>query len=133
MTPRPPGAEPSLVLIVDDNEKNRRLAGDVLRAAGFRTRETGSGAEGIALARELLPDVILLDLRLPDLDGRDVARELGDAPLTAGIAVVAFSALRFDGDEDWLRDAGFAGHVEKPIDIRRFADQVRGYCRRVGR
>ena len=131
MTSPPPGTEPPLVLIVDDDERNLRLAGDLLRAAGFRTVEAGSGADGIAIAGELLPEVILLDLRLPDLDGTDVARELSEGPLTAGIPVVALSALRLDADEDWLRAAGFAGYLEKPIDVRRFADQVRGYCRPV--
>ena len=71
--------EPPLVLIVDDNEKNRKLARDVLRAAGFQTLEAATGAEAIALAaRARCPDVILMDLRLPDMDGTDVARELGD-------------------------------------------------------
>ena len=63
-----------LVLIVDDNAKNLKLARDVLRAAGFRTLEAATGAEAIALAAEHLPDVILMDLRLPDMDGTDVAR-----------------------------------------------------------
>jgi two-component system, cell cycle response regulator DivK len=67
-----------LVLIVDDNEKNLKLARDVLRAAGLQTLEAASGAEGIALAAEHLPDVILVDLRLPDMDGTDAARKLGD-------------------------------------------------------
>ena len=67
-----------LVLIVDDNEKNRKLAGDVLRAAGFRTLEAGTAAEGIAIATEHLPDVILMDLQLPDMDGTDAARSLAD-------------------------------------------------------
>ena len=62
-----------LVLIVDDNEKNLKLARDVLRAAGFRTLEAATGAEAIALADEHLPDVILMDLRLPDMDGVDAA------------------------------------------------------------
>ena len=72
-----------LVLIVDDNAKNLKLARDVLRAAGFRTLEAATGAEGIALAAERLPDVVLLDLRLPDLDGAEVARELRDETRTA--------------------------------------------------
>ena len=131
MTPPSPDAEPPLVLIVDDDERNLRLAGDVLRTAGCRTLEAGSGAEGIALAIELRPDVILLDLRLPDLDGVDVARELSNEPMTAAIPVVALTALRLDGDEDWLR-AAFAGYLEKPIDVRRLADQVLSYCRPVG-
>ena len=66
--------QPPLVLIVDDNDKNRKLARDVLRAAGFRTLEAATGAEGIALATEHVPDVILMDLRLPDMDGAEAAR-----------------------------------------------------------
>ena len=72
-----------LVLIVDDNEKNLKLARDVLRAAGLRTLEAETGAEGIALAAEHLPDVILMDLRLPDMDGADAARALADDVRTA--------------------------------------------------
>jgi two-component system cell cycle response regulator DivK len=121
-----------LVLIVDDNEKNLMLARDVLRAAGFRTLQATSGSEGIALAAEQLPDVILLDLRLPDMDGIEAARELRSGARTAHIPVVALSALRIEGDGDWLRTAGFAGYLEKPIDVGAFPGQVRRYCTRAG-
>ena len=117
-----------LVLIVDDNAKNLKLARDVLRAAGFRTLEAATGAEGIAFAAERLPDAVLLDLRLPDLGGTEVARRLRDDPRTAGIPIVALSALPIGGDEDWLRAAGFAGYVEKPIDVSRFPNQMRRFC-----
>jgi len=118
-----------LVLIVDDNEQNLKLARDVLRAAGFRTLEAASGAEGVALATEHLPDVVLLDLRLPDMDGTDVARALRDDARTARMPVVALSALQAGGERDWLNAAGFAGYLEKPISVAEFADQVRRYCR----
>jgi CheY-like chemotaxis protein len=118
-----------LVLIVDDNETNRKLARDVLRAAGLRTIETASGRESLALAAERRPDVILLDLRLPDMDGTEVARRLGVGADTARIPVVALSALRSAGGSESLRSAGFAGYLEKPIDVSRFPDQVRGYYR----
>jgi two-component system, cell cycle response regulator DivK len=117
-----------LVLIVDDNEKNLKLARDVLRAAGLQTLEAASGAEGIALAAEHLPDVILVDLRLPDMDGTDAARKLGDEARTARIPVVALSALPLEGAGDWLLAAGFAGYLEKPISVVEFPDQVRRYC-----
>jgi two-component system, cell cycle response regulator DivK len=117
-----------LVLIVDDNEKNLKLARDVLRAAGLQTLEAASGAEGIALAAEHMPDVILVDLRLPDMDGTDVARKLGDEARTARIPVVALSALPLEGAGDWLLAAGFAGYLEKPISVVEFPDQVRRYC-----
>jgi two-component system cell cycle response regulator DivK len=118
----------SLVLIVDDNEKNRRLARDVLRVAGFQTLEAASGAEGIALAAEHLPDVILMDLRLRDMDGTEAARRLRDEARTASIRVVALSSLPVEGGGDWLEASGFAGWLEKPIRVSEFPDQVRRYC-----
>jgi two-component system cell cycle response regulator DivK len=118
----------TLVLIVDDNEQNRKLARDVLRAARFRTVEATTGAEAIALAAERLPDVILMDLRLPDMDGTDAARRLGAAARTASIPVVALSSLPLEGGDDWLRAAGFAGWLEKPIRVGDFPDQIRRYC-----
>ena len=135
MTSDPPSAEDSappppapLVLVVDDDERNRRLAQDVLRGAGLRTVEAASGRAAIALAEDCLPDVVLLDLRLPDMDGRDVARALQEGVRTAHIPVVALTALRFgDGGARLLAD-GFSGYVEKPIDVRTFPERVRGYC-----
>ncbi|HET7647319.1 MAG TPA: response regulator [Gaiellaceae bacterium] len=128
MPPVPRAREP-LVLIVDDNERNRRLAREVLRAAGLRTVEAATGGEGIALAAELEPDVILLDLALPDVDGATVAVELRRGSRTMGIPVVAVSARPYAGDRDTLRAAGFAGYLEKPIDVGAFPEQVRRYCR----
>jgi two-component system cell cycle response regulator DivK len=117
-----------LVLIVDDNEKNRRLARDVLRAAGLRTIEAASGGAGIAIATERLPDVVLLDLQLPDMDGTDVARELRKEARTARLPVVAWSARPYLGDRARLLAAGFVGYLEKPIDVGEFPEQVRSYC-----
>jgi two-component system cell cycle response regulator DivK len=121
MTSRAPGP---LVLVVDDNEKNLKLARDVLRAAGFQTLEAASGAQAIEMAAERVPDLVLLDLRLPDMNGVDVARELGAIP------VVALTALRLAADGAELHAAGFAGYLEKPIDVAAFPDQVRSFCAR---
>lgn len=129
--PGPPqggrGLEPRLVLIVDDDARNLKLAGDVLLAAGFRTLVARNGAEAVALA-EHLPDVILMDLRLPDMDGAEAARILADGARTAAIPVVALSAVPVEGDTAWLRRAGFAGYLEKPIDVESFPHQVRRFC-----
>ena len=119
-----------LVLIVDDSTRNRKLAGDVLRLAGFRTLEAGTAAEAIALASAQLPDVILMDLRLPDLDGTEAARTLRAAPRTSGIPIVALTALAVDARDDWLVEAGFAGAIGKPIDTDLFPELVRGFCAR---
>ena len=118
----------TVVLIVDDNEKNRKLAADVLSAAGFQTLEAGLGAEGVALATERVPDVILMDLRLPDMDGTEAARTLSEEERTARIPVVAMSALPLEGSGEWLEAAGFAGSIEKPIRVGTFPDEVRRFC-----
>jgi two-component system, cell cycle response regulator DivK len=118
-----------VVLIVDDNEKNRKLARDVLRAAGLRTLEAARGKEAIALAAARRPDVILLDLRLPDMEGTDVARGLRGGARTARIPVVALTASPPAGG-DRLLAAGFDGYLQKPIDVRAFPEQVRRFCER---
>jgi two-component system, cell cycle response regulator DivK len=116
-----------LVLIVDDNEKNRKLAHDVLTAAGFQTLEAATGAEAIAVAGEHLPDVVLMDLQLPDMNGTDALKELERNESTARIPVVAMSAMPLEGTGGWVGEAGFAGSIEKPIRIATFADEVRRY------
>jgi two-component system cell cycle response regulator DivK len=120
------------VLVVDDNASNRKLARDVLEAAGLGTLEAATGAEAIALAVEREPDVILLDLRLPDMHGAEVVRLLRDGERTAGIPVVAVSAMSLREHGDWLEEAGFAGSLDKPIHVRTFPDQVRRFCTEPG-
>jgi two-component system, cell cycle response regulator DivK len=117
-----------LVLIVDDNEKNLRLARDVLVLGGFRTVEASSGGEGVAAAVEHLPDVILMDIRLPDMDGTEATRRLRDDPRTARIPVVALTSLAMKGDREWLLAAGFDGYLEKPISVAELPEQVRRFC-----
>jgi two-component system, cell cycle response regulator DivK len=116
-----------LVLIVDDNEKNAKLARDVLRFAGFRTIEAGSGGTGFSLAVEHLPDVILMDIRLPDMEGTVVLRNLKEEPRTAQIPVVALTSFAMKGDRESFLEAGFDGYLEKPISVKAFPDQVRRY------
>jgi two-component system, cell cycle response regulator DivK len=133
-TPSPEGAAPvpatPLVLVVDDDERNRKLAQDVLGRSGLRTILAASGRAAVELARERLPDVVLLDLRLPDMEGSDVARAIREEERTAHIPVVALTALRYPAGGARLLADGFSGYLEKPIDVRTFPDQVRGYCRR---
>jgi two-component system, cell cycle response regulator DivK len=119
-----------LVLIVDDNEMNLKLARDVLRFAGFRTLEASTAGEGIALAAEHRPDVVLMDIRLPDMDGKEALLELRKNQKTESIAIVALTSFAMKGDRERLLDQGFDGYLEKPITVREFPEQVRGYCRR---
>jgi two-component system cell cycle response regulator DivK len=117
-----------LVLIVDDNEQNAKLVRDVLQAAGFRTIDAASGAEALRRASVDRPDVILLDVRLPDMDGPDVARRLKSDTRTAPIPVVAMTSLGLGEGGEWFLEAGFDGYLEKPIDVRKFPAEVRRFC-----
>ena len=128
MTRPSPRTDAPLVLIVDDNDKNLRLARDVLQAAGFRTVEGSSGAEGIELALDHAPAVILMDIRLPDLDGTEATRRLKADPRTAAIPVVALTSLAMKGDREWFLAAGFDGYLEKPISVLELPEQVRRFC-----
>ena len=117
-----------LVLIVDDNEENAKLARDVLEHAGMRTLCAGTAAEALTLASEHAPDVVLMDLRLPDLDGAEAARRLAADERTARIPVLALSAIPFADAAGWFREAGFADYIEKPIDVRQLPERVRRHC-----
>src|SRR5262249_52909760 len=119
-----------LVLIVDDNEKNMRLARDVLRLGGFRTVEATTGGESITLAAEHLPDVILMDIRLPDMDGTAAAQRIKHDPRAADIPIGALTSLAMKGDREALLGAGFDGYLEKPISVREFPEQVRSFAKR---
>jgi two-component system cell cycle response regulator DivK len=117
-----------LVLIVDDNELNLKLARDVLEAAGMRTLAATTAGDGLRLAREHRPDVVLLDLRLPDLDGTEALARLAADERTSGIPVLALSSLAEAEAGPSARAAGFLDYIEKPIAISGFAAQVRGHC-----
>jgi two-component system, cell cycle response regulator DivK len=115
-----------IVLVVDDNEKNRKLARDVLRHAGIETREAGDARLAIAIAAEQLPDVVLMDIRLPDMDGTQAVRVLKSDPRTAAIPVIALTSFAMKGDRERFLAAGFDAYIEKPISVREFPGQVRG-------
>ena len=118
-----------LILIVEDNDKNMKLARDVLRYRGFRTLEAVTAAAGIALAIEHSPDLVLMDIQLPDADGVSALQRLRTEPSTRTIPVVAFTASVMEADRQRLSAAGFDGYLAKPIDVKAFPDQVQGYCR----
>ena len=119
-----------LILIVEDNEKNLKLVRDLLQFKGYRTLEAGTAGEGISLATANSPDLILMDIQLPDLDGEAALGRLRAEPSTAGIPVIALTAQAMAGDRERLLRAGFAGYLAKPISIREFPEQVREFCER---
>jgi CheY-like chemotaxis protein len=114
-----------LILIVEDNEKNRRLVRDVLQHAGFRTIESDSGEQGLRLAREHLPALILMDIQLTGMNGIETLRALRAQAETRGIPVVAVTASVMTHDRQHILAAGFDGYQPKPIHIRALLDQVR--------
>ena len=116
-----------LILIVDDNEQNRKLARDVLQFAGFRTLEAAGGIEGLSLAVEHRPDLILMDIRMPDMNGTETVRMLREDERTAAIRVVALTSSTMKGDRERFLGDGFDGYLEKPIRVREFPEQVRSY------
>jgi CheY-like chemotaxis protein len=115
------------ILLVEDTPANRALATKLLRAAGHEVLSAETAADGIALARKWLPDLVLMDLGLPDMDGWQALGELrGDPGDVAGLRIVAFTAHAMVGDRDRAIAAGFDGYLSKPIDFASFADTVGG-------
>ena len=119
----------ALILIVDDNGQNRKLARDVLRFAGFRTLEAEDGSEGVSLALEHLPDLVLMDIRMPDMNGTQALRLLRADERTARIPIVALTSSTMKGDREQFLSDGFDGYLQKPISVREFPDQVRSHLR----
>jgi two-component system, cell cycle response regulator DivK len=118
-----------LILIVDDNENNRKLARDVLEFAGFSTAEATGGVEAVAMTQECRPDLVLMDIRMPDLSGTEALKLLREDSRTAEIPVVALTSSTMRGDEERFLKEGFDGYLAKPISVREFPDQVRGFLR----
>jgi two-component system, cell cycle response regulator DivK len=113
-----------LVLIIEDNEKNRKLERDVLQYKGYATVETGNAEDGIRMARERLPDLILMDIQLPGIDGVEALGRLRGDPATREIPVIAVTASAMKQDRDRIMEAGFDDYQRKPLDIRDFVDLV---------
>ena len=114
----------SLILIVEDNEKNLKLVRDVLQVKGYETLEAGTGEEGLKIARERMPALILMDIQLPGMSGIEALKALRAAPATAGIPVIAITASVMQQDRQQIMSAGFNGFIEKPINLRNFLDTV---------
>ena len=116
-----------VILVVEDNEKNLKLVRDVLEYAGYDVRVARTAEDGITLAVKEPPDLVLMDLQLPGMDGMEALRRLRENPRTADIPVVAVTAQAMRQDRERALDAGFNGYVEKPISVRAFPDQVRRF------
>jgi len=116
-----------IVLLIEDNLMNMELASDLLEAGGFHVLKTERAEEGISTARVHQPDIILMDLALPGMDGLEATRRLKLDPETSWIPVVALTASVMRGDDNRARSVGCCGYIAKPIDTRQFIATVTSF------
>jgi len=115
------------VLIVEDNELNMKLFHDLLEAQGYETLETREGLAALTLAREHKPDLILMDIQLPEISGLEVTKWLKDDESLAHIPVIAVTAFAMKGDEERIRAGGCAAYIAKPIAVAHFLETVKKF------
>ena len=116
------------ILVVEDNERNMKLLRDILQATGYCTLEATTGARAVELASEREPDLVLMDIRLPDLDGVATLGRLRADRRTASIPVLAVTAQAMQGDHERFLAAGFDGYIAKPVDVVALLDAVDQHC-----
>ena len=121
----PPADTLPLILVAEDNDDNRLIATAILRHSGFRVIEALSGAEAVRMAQDERPDLILMDVGLPDLDGWTATRTIKGDPLTRDILIIAFTAHALPGDRVMAREAGCDGYLAKPVELVRLVREVR--------
>lgn len=120
-------AAPKTVLIVEDNELNMKLFHDLLEAHGYATLQARTGSEALTLAQEHEPDLILMDIQLPEISGLQVTQELKKNSALADIPVIAVTAFAMKGDEERIRAGGCEDYIAKPISVADFLEKVKRY------
>ncbi len=118
---------PKTVLVVEDNELNMKLFHDLLEANGYATIQTRSGLEAIDLAREHHPDLILMDIQLPEVSGLEVTKWIKEDDDLRSIPIVAVTAFAMKGDEERIRQGGCEAYLSKPISVGKFIETVKAY------
>ena len=114
----------SVVLIVEDNERNLKLVRDVLQHKGYSTLEAMTGKQGVRIAQESRPDLVLMDIQLPDIDGISALRQLREDERTRAIPVLAVSASAMPDEQQRIVASGFDAYITKPINVKRFVETV---------
>jgi two-component system, cell cycle response regulator DivK len=115
------------ILIVEDNELNMKLFNDLLEAHGYKTVQTRSGVEAVELARTHKPNLILMDIQLPEVSGLQVTQWIKDDENLRHIPVIAITAFAMKGDEEKIRQGGCEAYLSKPISVVKFLETVRNY------
>ncbi len=118
----------SQILVVEDNERNMKLFCDLLQASGYQTLEATTGESAVELALEHGPDLVLMDIQLPDIDGVEALGRLRADERSATLPVLALTAQAMEGDRERFLAAGFDGYLSKPVDIAEFVTTVKHYC-----
>ena len=113
-----------VILIIEDDAKNLKLFRDLLQVSGYTTLEATDGKQGVELAREKKPDLILMDIQMPVMDGLEATKLLKNNDVTKDIPIVALTAYAMQGDEEKMREAGFDGYISKPIDVKGFLKKI---------
>lgn len=113
------------VLVIEDTPANMKLAVMLLDKAGYRVLQAANAIQGIELARRYLPDLVIMDMQLPIMDGVEAAKLLKADPATEHIKIIALTALAMKGDEDRMRQAGCDGYIAKPIHYQHFLDEIK--------
>jgi two-component system cell cycle response regulator DivK len=116
---------PHKILIVEDNENNRSLLWDILSFHGHEVSMASDGQEGVNLARELMPDLILMDIQMPGMDGMTAGSILKGDPATSGLKIIALTSFAMRGDQEKILAVGFDGYLSKPISTRELPGQVK--------
>lgn len=116
-----------MVLVVEDHEDNRRILHDLLRSAGYEYREAVTGEDGVRLAGEYRPDLILMDIQLPGLDGYEATRQIKANPTLRAIPIIAVTSYALSGDDAKAKEAGCDGYVTKPFSPRALLVKIREY------
>ena len=115
------------VLIVEDNELNMKLFHDLLDSQGYETLQTREGLQALALARQYRPDLILMDIQLPEVSGLEVTKWIKEDDELSMIPVIAVTAFAMKGDEERIRQGGCEAYISKPISVAKFLETVRSY------
>lgn len=118
---------PKKVLVVEDNELNMKLFNDLLEASGYDTIQTRSGLQAIDLAREHRPDLILMDIQLPEVSGLEVTKWIKEDDDLRSIPIIAVTAFAMKGDEERIRQGGCEAYLSKPISVGKFIETVKAY------
>jgi two-component system cell cycle response regulator DivK len=121
------------VLVVEDNERNMKLFRDVLHASGYRTLEAATGERAVELVFEHRPDLVLMDIQLPDIDGVEALARLRTDERFSSVPVLALTAQAMEGDRERFLAAGFDGYLSKPVNIAELVATVKRYCEEGGR